>query len=171
MIKRLAPALLLTMGVAQAQPFQQQISKCMAINGMLQRLACFDAAARDAGLSPSHSDAVTAAPVYSEPTPAAAPKKPSLIATFGSETLPETAPDVPAHINAFTAQITQFQIDPLGKFTMTLANGQVWKEVDTILLHVETNKPHIAHMSRGVLGSYNVSFDGEKQIIKVQRVR
>ena len=57
-----------------AQPLQTQLSRCLAIPGVLQRLACYDGVARGAGIV---APPVAAAPAYrtqpSMPLPSPAP--------------------------------------------------------------------------------------------------
>ena len=153
-----------------AQPLQAQLSRCVAIPGVLQRLACYDSVARGAGVV---APPVAAAPAYRAPPP------PAPVASYvppaaglGSERV-QQAPQVAAARppQALTAKVTKVTFDPHGRFTMTLEDGQVWRQVagdETILRDPRVQSVRI---SRGALGSYDLTVIGRNASYKVTRLQ
>ena len=72
-----------------------------------------------------------------------------------------------------TAQISDFQKDPAGRFTITLSNGQVWQQIagDTSVAQYRPGKPQAVTISRGSLGSYDLRFEGRNVSFKVRRLK
>ena len=141
-----------------------ELKRCAAIGGIMDRLACYD---RLAGQPPG------AAP--SGPSPQFELQSPEdTVAEFGTDTIPQ--PEVPlkrSPLDSITAKVTGFRFDPRGHFIVTLANGQVWRQLegDTIVPLLNKNKTYTATISRGFLGSYNLSFGNSGGLLKVVRVR
>lgn len=103
-----------------------------------------------------------------ESPPAAAPVQPLAPA--------QAAPPVPA-ITAtarYPARMVSYTFNSLGYFTVTLANGEVWKQIsgDTTFAHWK-KKPenYLARVSHGWLGSRNLEVQGEPGLFRVQRLR
>jgi hypothetical protein len=69
--------------------------------------------------------------------------------------------------------LTAFSVSHDGLFTLTLANGQVWREVEgspTPHWHEPASR-YMASISKGSLDSYNMMIVSEGITYKVQRVR
>lgn len=164
---------------ASAQPLQQQLSRCLAIPGVLQRLNCYDSVAKGAGIPPQASAAPmpAPAPVYRAPVTASAapvyvpppPAQPSI--GLGSERLPTTAAAAPRRENAITAGITSIVYDGTGRFTMTLDNGQVWRQLNGDQNYLHGTRFHTAHVTRGALNSYDVTVDALHASYRVTRIQ
>ena len=182
MMKRMGIALLFLAGLSApvlAQSLPQQLSRCLAITGTLQRLACYDAVAHGAGLSaPAPAYAPPPAPTYAPaytPTPAYAPPPVTASATpqnaFGADRLPRTAPP-PHQVNRIVADIVHFDLDIRGRFTLTLSNGQVWRQIEG---DDSRTKPRPGARSvtieHAVLGSYALTFNDSNRLYKVTRVQ
>jgi len=166
---------------ASAQPLQQQLSRCLAIPGVLQRLNCYDSVAKGAGIPPMASTApvphtaapayrAPSAPVYSAPVPAYVPPAPPA-SGLGSERLPSTIAAARRPDNAITAGVSAVTYDGTGRFTMTLDNGQVWRQLngDQTMLH--GTRFSTAHITRGALGSYDLTVDGRHASYRVTRLQ
>ena len=92
-------------------------------------------------------------------------------AQFGVKTpVPEGAVD---HI---AARITAFRFDPFGRFTATLSNGQVWRQLEGDTAKAHWAKPpesfaYNAVISIGAFSSYNLKVAGLPGVYKVQRLQ
>ena len=169
-------ALMLGLAVtpASAQSLQQQMSRCLAMTGALQRLACYDAVAHDAGVAPARSTAQPSAvpataPLAPQPLRSASTQGPD---QFGSEALPRVQAQR-QRTGSITSEVVNLQRNDNGKFVVTLANGQVWRQLDgdtTPEFYVRRG-PRNVTISRGFLGSYNMLFDKGGAYYKVVRVK
>lgn len=162
---------------AAAQTLQTQLANCLAVPGVLQRLACYDAVAKGAGIAPAaHATApmpapartaTATAPLAAAPVTAALAPAPS----FGSEKLAHPPAD-PAKPSQIAANISDISFNPFGKFTVTLSNGQVWRQIDSDSDTVKPHKGlHSVRISRAMMGSYDLQFNDSGRIYKVTRVR
>jgi hypothetical protein len=173
--------LIIALGVvpASAQPLQQQLSRCLAIPGVLQRLNCYDSVAKGAGIPPMASAApvpvphtAAPAPAYrAPPAPVYAAPVPAPVPSLGSERLPSTVAAARRPENAVTAGVSAVTYDGNGRFTMTLDNGQVWRQLsgDQVMLH--GTRFSSAHITRGALGSYDLTVDGRHASYRVTRLQ
>lgn len=152
---------------ARAQDINAQLAHCMTMNGAVERLSCYDRVARQAvGAAPQAAQS----PMMQSPMPQAR-MAPSADPgrDFGKE---RVAPVEPQN-DRFTAEITDFQKDARGHFTVVLQNGQMWRQAagDTGVAQLRSGRTHQAIISRGALGSYDLRFDSQNGTFKVQRLR
>lgn len=163
---------------AQAQSLQQQMARCLAVTGALQRLACYDAAARDAGLSAPRGPAPAYAPpspAYAAPAPQYAPPVQQAFAPapapsgMGSERLPSTVTRETA--KSLTAGVAGISFDPYGRFTMTLDNGQVWRQLPGDQSLLNDTHPRQVRVTHGALGSYDIQVIGRNASYRVTRLQ
>ncbi|HEX4105258.1 MAG TPA: hypothetical protein VHX92_03405 [Rhizomicrobium sp.] len=153
------------------------IARCGAIADDHTWLNCLYGAAQpmrgQLGLPPAPSSqtslvpaAVPSSPHFSAATPAApaapAPKESS---GFFSRILGGAA--------VITAMpLTDYRFDGQGFFTITLANGQVWEQRDGPLAHWQgPASKYVATISKGAVGSFNLSIAHEGARYKVRRIR
>ena len=147
-----------------------QLSGCLQIPGVLQRLACYDRVAHGA-VPASRSSASERPPLRAAPPIASLP----MIATvppaegLGSERLRRATPVRRA--SEMTAQVAALSYDPRGRFTITLDNGQVWRQVagDTAVL--QGRSISTVRISRGALGSYDLNVEGRNATYRVMRLQ
>ena len=69
--------------------------------------------------------------------------------------------------------VSSYSFDGSGFFTVTLTNGQIWRQQDDDHL-AHWNKPaahYAASITKGVLNSYNFSVSDDANIYKVRRLR
>jgi hypothetical protein len=97
-------------------------------------------------------------------------------ADFGAEALPQqkvASVDQPQRLDELRANVTAVAYNPLGRFTVTLDNGQIWKQLDgdSGTARFKNKSGDIVTISRGVLGSYNLVVEGRSALFKVKRVR
>ena len=154
---------------ATAQPpLNAQLASCLAIFGSVERLACYDRIARAAT-----GQASAVAPLAPRPAPGPAPQLPPRAPAgqeFGSEQVRGRTP--PAQSSRMAADITGVTVNPFGKFTVTLANGQVWRQLDSDDRTVRPRKTmHSVRIERGLMGSYNLQFNDSSLVYKVSRSR
>jgi hypothetical protein len=157
-----------------------------------QRVRCYDAqidkmSAREAS-SPALTQAVPRAPAAapgvpgsastpgSAATTATAATQPSATAKFGQETLPPAArAKAPAsqEETALLSRIAALHAVRPQQYTITLANGQVWRQVEAsdiaLFLHVGDD----VRVEKGTLGSYRLSTSstGAKNWVRVTRLQ
>ena len=72
------------------------------------------------------------------------------------------------------SRMTSYSFNRYGTFTVTLANGQVWRQLagDTDFAH--WRKPpavYAARITHGALGSFNLKVKGGSEAFKVEQVR
>jgi len=70
------------------------------------------------------------------------------------------------------SQLAAFDIDARGKFTVTLANGQVWKQLpgdDAVTRPRKSARSVI--IERAIFSSYALTFNDSSQRYKVARVQ
>jgi len=138
------------------------LRSCAAIVGSVERLSCYDQLARRPLPTPMAA-------------PAQMPQRPAPAADFGADTLPQAAPvPVPrSSLESITSPVTDFSFDVRGHFIVTLANGQIWRQIegDTVNVPLRKDRTHTATVSRAILGSYSIRFDNPRGLFKVLRVR
>jgi len=186
-------AIVMMPAAAAAGPSEDLVSgmaKCAAVADNTARLACYDA------LAPQLK-AVQAQPP-SPPAQAAdnrswydpdrifgtSPSAQTRPEQFGGENLAppppppprpgEVAPPAePEAIESITAKVTDFALNPYGRFVVFLDNGQVWKQVegDTDQAHFRKNGGDTVVLSRGIFGSYNLVINDSGTAFKVRRIK
>jgi hypothetical protein len=150
-----------------------QMTACLQITGMLQRLACYDRVAHGISPAPAPRGNPVQRPVASAAAPAAGVVPPAVIAPaagLGSERLPSAAPAnrAPQQLLAGVASVSY---DPRGHFTMTLDNGQIWRQLagDTSVL--TGSRISTVRITRGALGSYDLNVVGRNATYRVTRIQ
>jgi len=165
------------------------MAKCAAIADNSARLACFDA------LVPQVKAAQAAPPETAPPADTRAWYDPSRIfgispsqqttpEQFGSENLTaptppppkpgEPAPPAPPQaLDSITAKVTDYALNPFGRITVFLDNGQIWRQLDgdTDHAHMHGGGGNTVEISRGMLGSYDMVINGVGVALKVQRIK
>jgi hypothetical protein len=178
------------LGADQTQVLEA-LGKCAGLADDKARLACYDA------LAPQVKDALGAPPpaVASTQPPATPGQQPPTQeqqkSWFGFDihnifgTAPEqqttppppppgTAPAQPPAIDSITAGVTDYAINPFGKFIVFLDNGQVWRQEqgDADRAQFKKNpKDNKVTISRGFIGSYNMTLNDSDKVYKVTRVK
>jgi hypothetical protein len=163
------------------------LDQCAAMTDEHARVACYDQAA------PQLRAALNAPPSPHPPTEAeqkswfgfdignlfgTAPAQQTTPQQFGSESLPPKplAPDEtppPGPIDSITAKVTNYAMDPFGKFVLFLDNDQVWQQIqgDSERATFTKGGGDTVTISRGFIGSYNLSIGNSNKVFKVKRVK
>jgi hypothetical protein len=134
-----------------------EIQACRGL-GDAARLACFDRVL-------ARHEAAPAAPAAAVSPAVAAPVDRS----FGAERLPNA--ERPQQPETMTAKVVSISYNAFKKFTITLDNGQVWRqnESDSPVAHFDATDT--VRITRGFLDSYNLKVDGGWGIFKVKRIK
>ena len=179
-------ALLAVSPPVSAQSLQVQLGRCVRITGLLQRLACYDGVVKDAGIvAPPSVRSAPASPYASvQPAPAApmmaapglasaAPvnRAPSTSSSFGSESLPQARTPPSGSAKAIIAGVANLSFDGTGHFTVTLDNGQVWRQVPGDMSILRQTQVASVHIARSVFGSYDLNLPGLHASYRVVRIQ
>ncbi|HUO01209.1 MAG TPA: hypothetical protein VMU31_00405 [Rhizomicrobium sp.] len=173
---------------ANAQTVSQQLAKCLTVFGMVERLECYDNLARSVagnasaparpGAPPSPAAAAAPPPRPNQAQPpadfgyaAGTPSRQTTPESFGSENIAKPPPASP--VDSITSTVTSFSFTPQGHFILTLGNGQVWRQIEGDVGRPDLRAKHVrsVKISRGLFGSYNLSFSDQTGRFKVDRVR
>jgi hypothetical protein len=162
-------------GLVQASPRDDMLagmSRCAAISDDRTYLDCIYGAAQpmraELGLPPAPASQTRLVPAASPATAALKPAPPPdqrgvLDRIFASGTV--VAPP---------QAMKSYSLDAGGHFTVTLTNGQVWRQAegDTNLAHWNRSASDYAAMvETGAAGDFNMEVTGEVGLYKVTRVR
>lgn len=190
MKRRLALTALLVLALPQAgqaqDPLAAQLRQCMTVFGAVERLSCYDRVAHSANpvatapaaAAPPQQMAQPAPMQMPQPAPPAAfgynntPSRQTTPEQFGAENVPRPAA-APRPINAIAAAATEIHFTLQGRFVVTLANGQVWQQIegDVAVPNLRRRIARTVTIRRGALGSYNLTFSDQHGVFKVDRVR
>lgn len=170
-----------------AESLQAQLAHCVRITGLLQRLACYDGVVKDAGITvPASTRPAPASPyasVQAAPVPvpmmaapalaSAAPVNaaPPAASSFGSESLPRARMPPKGSARAITADVASLTFDGTGHFTVTLDNGQVWRQLSGDMSILRQTQVSSVHIARSVFGSYDLSLPGLHATYRVVRIQ
>lgn len=163
-----AAAIFLIAGAADAASdgdLSSAILRCAAQQDETAQLACYNriAARLKTGAAP-------AAEAPAAPPPAR--RVIGSVADFGLESVPfdTTGPVKRAQITAKVAKVSYnfFHI-----FTVTLDNGQVWRQMDSdsSIAQFKTDKPEVVTISRGFLDSFHLAIRGRWGLYAVKRIK
>jgi hypothetical protein len=140
--------------------------RCTASADERQWLNCYYAAAQPMRARLGLSAAPQAATVHAPP-----PALPVPAPQFGRKPPPRV--DIPDNVDHVIARMQSYTFDKLGWFTVTLDNGQVWKQVQGDTTFAKNwKKPapsYQARVSHGFMGSYNLQVVGLSGLYKVIR--
>lgn len=168
-MKNFCFAPLLLLASATAAPAQEslpsQLGACLQITGMLQRLACYDGLART--VSPMSRTAPR--PATSYPPPPVAPPPVAAAQGLGSERLPRQASVAPP--KQMIAGVSSISYDGHGRFTITLDNGQVWRQLEGDTAQLRGTRFPAVRISRGALNSYDLNIVGRNATYRVSRLQ
>ncbi|HWY13711.1 MAG TPA: hypothetical protein VNX86_01060 [Rhizomicrobium sp.] len=175
---------------APTQDLLEALGRCATIADDHARLACYDAMSprlKDALAAPPASLPGNRAPTAEEERSwfgfdlgnlfGANPAQQTTPQQFGSDRLPETkAKEETAAlaVDSITAGVSEFAYNPVGKFILFLDNGQVWKQIEGDVDRAVFRKPakdNKVTISRGFIGSYNLTINDSAKVFKVTRVK
>lgn len=165
----------------------EALGKCAAIADNAARLSCYDQ------LAPRVKDALNTPPAQLDRPPSKEEQESwfgfSLSDLFGSgeaATKPEDFGKertdearqqrevAEQEVSSITGNVTEYSFTLTGRFIVFLDNGQVWKQIQG-----DSEKAHFMRIatknkvtiSRGILGSYNLTINDSAKVFKVSRVK
>lgn len=174
-----ATIVLFAAGAARADEARDALGdfvKCAEVADPAKRLECFDRAAvrGKAALTTPVPSAQSAQPAkeksllewfgFSKPNPVTKPEE------FGKPT-PEPGPN---EVTQIADSVLEFGKTARGKALFILENGQVWRQIDGDSTDVWAPAPGArmkVTITTGIFGSYNLTIEGRKDLIKVNRLR
>ena len=137
---------------------------CTAVADPTARLACYDAA--NSINSSSGSEQSTHWPEFDSRS--------------ASDTLKQRQIPTRPHVSGPTqgaplrARVIKFEFSHSSKFTITLDDGQVWRQLvsdDGEAQFNEDSKDNYVVISRGFLRSYDLKLNGRSYVFKVERIK
>jgi len=158
------------------------LAKCADIPDKAARLDCYDQEA-------PQLRAVAQAPAAPPPPTATAESAPAPVSQQGGSFLSSLDPfgDTPqgpsaqqmayqpigAEILPVTIGVADYAIAPNGSFSVTLDNGQVWRERNEHYDHpaFRSDAKNVVMIERGMIGGYNLYLKGDGKPYKVLRER
>ena len=94
---------------------------------------------------------------------------------FGGEAVPEIrAAQEEKRLKEIAAMATSIKVNSLKQATLTLDNGQVWKQLesDTVSLSPpKDGKTYAVTIKRGTMGNYMATVEGNSRAIRVTRIK
>ncbi|HEY4114126.1 MAG TPA: hypothetical protein VGM17_08705 [Rhizomicrobium sp.] len=164
----------------------EAMGKCAAVADDKARLACYDA------LAPRVRDAMATPPTSLDHEPTKQEQEswfgfdigslfgggstaPTTPEQFGKERTQE-ADQARQHeeIDGISAGVTEVAFTPFGQFILFLDNGQVWRQIpgDADRAHFKSKAAdNEVTITRGLLGSYNITINDSAKLYKVTRVK
>jgi len=144
-----------------------EIARCAGIGDSSARLKCFDAAAlRADGALAAHQAEEPRARVdgleHSGP-----PQTVTRTEDFGK-------PPPPPRVTRITATVLELARTARGRAIFILDNGQAWRQVDsdeTDVQDPQPGEPMKIAIARAMLGTYSLTIEGRKGLIKVGRMK
>ena len=188
-MKKLSLALFLLVSASasvQAQTVADALQTCGQVQNSLKRLVCYDDIVKNLNAYGGLTDlmAVPAplpargtqgpAPVNPRPAqaapyvaaPAAASPSASPESQFGLEHRKNESED---RIEKLFASVTKVGKSNKNKVTVTLDNGQVWRQTHSDALRIKVNDR--VYVERGVMGAFFMGKESAKKRMKVARVK
>ncbi|HTT99107.1 MAG TPA: hypothetical protein VMF58_13740 [Rhizomicrobium sp.] len=163
------------------------MDQCATIADKDKRLACFDSLSVQ--IKQAIAEGPAAGPMTAEQQKSwfgfdfgnlfgSAPSQQTTPEKFGSENLPAPPPkpgEAPREepIDSITMKVTDYALNPFGKFVVFLDGGQVWKQIggEADVAKFNKNGNNTVQISRGVLGSYNMQINDSNKVFKVKRIK
>lgn len=145
-------------GSVHAAELQLELKKCRSIQQEQSRLQCYDSIDSPAVVTASSDVAIQKAPAVESPTTTLA-EDPN---QFGRKiTVEELGPE------QVEMTIAQLAVGPLKKYTLTMTNGQVWKQSESASIQLKTGD--VCILSKGFLGAFYLQKKGSSKRIRVKR--
>lgn len=165
-----ASALLVTL-LAAAPPAGDAVETCRRLHAgdPSAHIACLESALRG-GVS-----AAAPPPAASVPAPVAvaAPAGVAAATGIGAERI-EQRRRIEADLEEReTVRIASVRYDARGRGQFAMESGQVWRETEVTPAHLrlDPGREYSGRIERGAMGGYRLYVDGEKRMLKVERLQ
>lgn len=161
---------------AQAETIGEALNACKNKENSLKRLMCYDDVAKSmdkySGLDKALSSGYTVTPrnttASAQPSPAPQAETSSKEATGTNFGLEHKEPDYEDADKIYGA-VVKAEETPFGKHVITLDNGTVWQQTDSIRYKVKEGQQ--VYVERGLLGAFYLSRDDINSRMKVKRIK
>lgn len=166
--------------VASAESLSDALKQCGKQQNSLKRLVCYDRIVNEmdkySGLddfmnlpaplpadgSASQTSTAPSQPSNTTKSPAQAASSPSDFGLEARKIRQDTADKI-------YSTVSNFKKDGLGNLIISLANGMVWKQLESSSLRVK--KDQEVYVEKGMLGSHYLSREAVNSRIKVKRIK
>ncbi len=151
------------------------ILACAAQQDATAQLACYNRIATQLKAAPAQSP-MAAVPLTRPQDVRSSDAAPRPVigtpADFGKEGLRFQA-DMPAELDHIRARVANVTVNYFHIFTVTLDNGQVWRQVDgdTRVARFKNDKTEIVTITRGFLDSFHLAIQGAWGDYQVKRIK
>jgi len=170
---------------AAAQPSEAQAIDdaiaCRNIEDAMERLACLDAAAETLSVTRIIREEEVAAHAENEKKQFGLSGGDDILRgddtpeEFGSERIPEKRKEREnKRLKSILSKVVEIRISKFGKVTLTLENGQVWRQLnsDSKVLRINgKDKLYTAKVKRSIMGNYMLTIKELKRTIRVRRIK
>jgi hypothetical protein len=143
------------------------VLRCYAISSDRQWLDCYYGAAQPVrarlGLAPGPQAPALAAQGIAQGPVSTADDQFGLAGAAGAR-----------KVDHITARMTSYSFSPFKIFTVSLANGQVWRQLSGDITYAHWNKPassYLVTIGHGAFGSFNLQVKDLPALFKVERVK
>jgi len=152
-----------------AQSLSDAVTSCRAESNSLKRLVCYDKLAKSLdqyadmdlnAIRAARSQAAQLSDSASTGHIVINPEK-----EFGIERKQVAE----KRLDELSASIAKVSKNPHGKLVVTLNNGQVWKQIDSLLMKLKPGQK--VNIERGSFGSFLMGVEGINKTIRVKRVK
>ena len=158
---------------------------CRDIQDPMERLACLDSAAETLAVTRIVREEEAVQQAKEEREQFGLARKPdetesqSAIAEteaeFGGESVPELRQTRDeGRLRNRTAKIAEVRVRRNSKLTLTLENGQVWRQLDSDSSNVifpQRDQLYTARIKRSIMGNYMITIEELRRTIRVRRVQ
>lgn len=149
------------------------LQTCRAIADDAARLACYDRLADAADKSNTIVSVTELTPATAPPLPPPPASAPTPEELFGhdavtSEEMMRQAAGI-GRLEELDQRVTAMRRSPDGKLVLTLANGQVWAQIDSRRVRLAAGDE--VRIRRAAMGSYLLAGADMTQGIRVRRIR
>jgi hypothetical protein len=150
---------------AEAAELPPALKACRTIAEDSARARCYDRLIDEANPPPQTSRASPAAPVAAPaPIPAAQAQR------FGEHDLPRAQrPAEPAEPDEIVAKVTTITRDTHGRVTVTLDNGQTWRQAENDAITVRVGNS--VTIKRGLMGAFYLVPETTRRSYQVRRLQ
>ncbi len=158
---------------------------CREIGDDLERLACLDSAAETLAITRIVREEEIAEKEREERAffglgkaknkTDDAPRTTETPEEFGGEYLPENIKKRDdTRLKEIISKVVEFRVNQFGKVTVTLENGQVWRQLDSDnkrLVFSQKERLYTAKVKRARFGNYMLTVNELKRTIRVRRIK
>lgn len=162
--------------------------ECLSIDAAEERLACLEAAATTlkrtriireeeiiADEKRERDNFGLAGGAENEEARSASTRSADEVDEFGAEAVAEKRKERDnKRLNKINAKIVEVRVNNLGKVTLSLDNGQVWRQLnsdDKRVLFRDDNTLYTATVKRSLMGNYMLKVNELKRTIRVRRIK